>query len=644
MLWMTLITLAVLAASVVGAFAQRHRTSRMAIIPVNGPMPSDHRWWALARWTFAGEGSTLAWTGWLMLLDTALALAAPWPVKFVIDQVLSHQPFPTAVSGLATLNRTVVTLIASAVGLLLLAAGSIVGYLTTYLSAAVAQRCASRLRISLMHRILDIPPQASSEMPTGELALRVNSDTSRVSETLVTAWETLVPELSVLGGMLLVTSLLDWRLTIVALLIIPLFAATSRLRNRAIGPAQAAARDRAGQLAATITDILSRLPAVHVFGQSQREIGELERVSSASVRATVLAVDAGARYTPILDILPGLGLAGALMSGTFEVSTGRLTIGGLVVFLAYLSSLTSPVRALSRLSGTMARAAASRSRLADLYAMPTADSPSVTSRAIVEPPVRAGRHPAPHRIEFADISVQRGGQPVLQRFTASVRHGEIVCLDGPSGSGKTTLLWLLAGLVTPDEGMVLIDGRPMSDITPPELRTLVSLVPQDPWLRTGTITDNICYGRPAATRTQWMTAARSGGVADFADDLPHGFDTQVGELGVRLSGGQQRRIAIARALLCNPPILLLDEPTAGLDHAAKESLIEQLLLATRGRTIILATHDPAVARLCDRRLQIPALGLRSSSQPHRSIFGTAIATAAVAGPSATSEVVNSLVE
>ena len=198
----------------------------------------------------------------------------------------------------------------------------------------------------------------------------------------------------------------------------------------------------------------------------------------------------------------------------------------------------------------------------------------------------------------------RPGQPVLSEVSLRVRPGERLCLTGPSGAGKSTLLSLLVRLADPQRGRITIGGRDITGLPLRTLRRLVTLVPQDPWLHTGSIADNIAYGRPGAGPAEVLAAAERAGVASFAAGLPDGYDTQVGEHGHRLSGGQQRRVAIARALLRDTPVLLLDEPTTGLDAATESRLLDGLSASTRGKTVILVTHHARLAALADRTVTL----------------------------------------
>jgi ATP-binding cassette, subfamily B, bacterial len=432
----------------------------------------------------------------------------------------------------------------------------------------------------------------------------------RVADTVADVIDAVVPDLAILAGMATVTALLDWRLTLVVLGVIPLYGLTAQLRNRALRPAQQQARARSGDLATLTAGLLARVPAVHVFGRADTEVARYREASARAASASVAALDASARFAPVIDVLPGVGLAAALLVGTVEVSSGRLTVGGLLVFLAYLSSLTAPVRSLARLTATVTRGGASKDRVAELLSLPLL-APAASGLPGADPPVgivpalRSGRESGRLR-SGAVVSMRRvtyahrPGHPVLAGASLDIGAGEFVCVTGPSGAGKSTLLSLLVRLADPESGHITIDGHDIARLPLDELRRLVTLVPQDPWLHAGTIAENIGYGRPDVTRGQILAAADGAGVTSFARAFADGLDTVLGEHGSGLSGGQQRRVAVARALLRGTPVLLLDEPTTGLDPAAESRLVVGLLAKAHGRTVILVTHQARLATHADR--------------------------------------------
>jgi ATP-binding cassette, subfamily B, bacterial len=558
-----------------------------------GPVPD--RWRTLARALLWPDRWLAVLAVWLMILDTVLALTAPWPLLAVVDYGLGHRPAPSWLPGPAAGSPLRLAAVAAGAGLLLLALGAVAGYLVTFLTGTLGERMAARLRTAVVAHVLRAVPGQVTRYPLGELTSRVGSDAAAVSDTVVAAVDTLLPDSAVLVGMAVVTALLDWRLTLVVLGVIPLYALTARMRNRALRGAQAQSRARSGELATLAAGLLARVPAVQVFGRASDELGSYEQASSRAAGAAVTALDASARFAPITDTLPGLGLAAALVTGTIEVASGRLTLGGLLVFLAYLSSLTGPVRSLARLSAAVARGSVSRDRVAELLGLPV-----LTARGPRHARDGGGPGITLDRVTFG----HRAGQPVLAGASLRVPPGSFLCLTGPSGTGKSTLLSLLVRLADPAGGRIMLDGRDIATIPLPQLRELITLVPQDPWLHAGTIADNIGYGRPGATRAQIMTAAELAGVDTVAAGLPAGYDTPVGEHGGQLSGGQQRRVAVARALLRDAPVLLLDEPTAGLDPVTEARLIDGLLAATRGKTLILVTHQPRLTARADQVVRL----------------------------------------
>ena len=633
MLAMALIAAGACAASLTAGLVAR---ARLAGCPVDRASAvggaGTPGWGPLARGLVAPDRGLAGLAIWLMIVDTALALAAPWPLMLVVDYGFGHHPRPSWLPA-PGLGPVALAAVAAAAGLLLVALGAVATYLVTFLVGAMAERMTVRLRAGLVTHVLHAVPHEVRRFPLGELTSRLGADTAAVAETVAAVVETLIPDSAVLAGMTVITALLDWRLTLVVLGVIPLYAITARFRNRALRGAQRQARARAGDLAALAAEMLARIPLIHVFDAAGAEAGRYGHASTRAAAAAVTALDASARFAPVADTLPGLGLAAALVAGTAEVTAGRLTLGGLLVFLAYLSSLTTPVRSLARLSTVIARGSASRERVAELLRLPAlepaSEVPPRPGRAI--PRHRAGRPACPsgvttrmgqpagpsraavrlvQRLRGPAISLEqvtfahRPGQPVLTAASLHVPPGAFACVTGPSGAGKSTLLSLLIRLVDPQAGRIALDGRDISGIPLRELRELVTLVPQDPWLQTGTIAENIGYGRPGASRAQILAAAGAAGVPGFAKALPDGYGTQVGAHGGLLSGGQRRRVAVARALLRDTPVLLLDEPTSGLDPAAESCLIDELLAAARGKTLILVTHQPRLTAGADQIIQV----------------------------------------
>lgn len=289
---------------------------------------------------------------------------------------------------------------------------------------------------------------------------------------------------------------------------------------------------------------------------------------------------------------PGLGTCFAMCASSRRSTADKVTLGTLLVVLAYVASLYGPVRSVTRLTSTLARGAASKARLAELL------------RAGQDSGQQAGTLQAPRlakALAFRNVWFgYESSAPVLRGASFSVAAGETVCLMGPSGAGKSTVLNLVLRLYDPDQGTISIDEVDLRECTLGSVRRHIALVPQDTWLLDGTIRDNIAFGRPAVSDLEIRLAARAALVDGFVRELPDGYQTLVGEGGIRLSGGQRRLLAIARAAIRDTSLLLLDDPTCNLDAASAFAVLEALGRVAPGRTTLLVTHDPAVAALADR--------------------------------------------
>ena len=386
---------------------------------------------------------------------------------------------------------------------------------------------------------------------------------------------TLVPEVLALVGMLIVMFLLDPALAAGALAVLPLLVVVVIRRRRRVRAAQRFARECDGRLANKSVDILRNVRAVQAFGQeaeTTRAFGDRNVVATTAALDTV---ELEARYAPLADIVLAMGTGFVLWLGVVRVNSGAITTGDLLVFLAYLGSLYGPVRSLSRLATTLARGASSRDRIAEVMYSP--DTVVEHSDATPAQPLESSL--LFHRVSFA----YPGGPNVLRNVSLRISAGERVCIVGPTGVGKTTLLNLLLRLHDPDRGSIAIDGTDVRRLTLASLREQVAYVPQDPWMLDGTIAENIAFGRANTTRDTVHRAAEEALVQEFAARLPDGLDTVIGEGGGFLSGGQRRRVAIARAIVRDASLFLLDEPTSGLDAKAAATVMAAVGRAGTGK-------------------------------------------------------------
>lgn len=527
----------------------------------------------------------------LLVAGAVVELASPWPLKLAVDNAVGRQPLPDWLSFLAGLSPAQLIGAAALAGVLLVASGGLLGYLASFLLGGAAERVGGDLRVAAFAAVHRAPARFHDGHPSGDLVSRLLTDVGRYQDSLVARFETLLPESLTLLGMLAVLFAVDVQLALAALIVVPLLALyAARMRPR-IRAAQRVARDRAGELSAEATDVVRNVRAVQVFGARSPETERFRAVSDRSVGAALHALDVSARYSPLADLVLAAGSGLLLWLGALRVLEGRLSIGTLLVVLAYSASLYQPVRSLSRLSSTLAKGAASRDRLIELFAAGYR-APVPVSLAVPSRPVG---------VELCEVTFgYRPDRPVLRGLDLHVLPGEFVAIMGPTGGGKSTLLSLVLRNYEPERGVVELGGLDTRRLEPDAVPALVSVVPQEAWLLDRSLADNIALGRPGASRAEIEAAGAQALVDEFARGLPEGYDTRVGEAGALLSGGQRRRVALARALLRDAPVLLLDEPTVGLDAAAERKVREAIRRARRGRTVLLVTHDAQLAALADR--------------------------------------------
>jgi ATP-binding cassette subfamily B protein len=425
---------------------------------------------------------------------------------------------------------------------------------------------------------------------------RLTSDVSRVLDALIAVCTSFLPNVLLLAGSLTILLVVAPSLAWLGVAVLPVLVWLTSRQRRRVKAAELAAREAAGRLTGTTADLLRNVRAVQAFGRLDRAVSMYAEPNERAVAAQVRALTTEARWAPVPSTVLEIGSGAVLVVGGLQVLGGQLTIGELLVVLMYLGDLQSPVRSLVRLTSVRAKANASAVRLREVLDCTEAVADPASPQPV--PPVRDGL-----RLESVRFSYSPD-RPVLAGFDLSVAAGETVCLFGPSGAGKSTVLHLLLRLYDVDAGRVLIDGVDVRALSVVELRRRLAFVPQDPWLLDATIAENIAFGSATATRAQVLAAGRAAWVDEFALSLPEGYDTPLGESGVLLSGGQRRRVALARAVVSSAPVVLLDEPTTSLDAEAARQVVGAIRSATRDRTVLLVTHDPVLAAVADRTVHV----------------------------------------
>lgn len=470
-------------------------------------------------------------------------------------------------------------------------------FVDQYYGAFVGGRMVIDLRQQLYDRFLRLSLRYHGEHRVGESISRLMSDVGAVEDLLVSGLtDGLTQALTVLvfAGMLFY---LDPSLALVSLLVLPFLFASLVMYARKSRAASREVRTRLADLTSTAEEGFSAIGLVKTFMRMEHEEARLLERGIQHWKARLRVAWLRGFFIPVSDVVATVGTVLVVYFGAQALATGTLTIGGLVIFLAYLGQLYTPLLGLSRLGNTMQGGFAAAERIAETLDLPqSADEPrAATLPWTLLPPAQAGGVPA---LSFEHVSfAYRLEQPVLRDFSLSVPAGAIVALVGASGAGKSTAVALGQRLYDPDKGRILLFGHDLREFDTETLRNLLAVVPQDIWLLMGSVRDNIVYGRLDANEEVIARAAQQAGIGEM--NLPEGLDTRIGPRGTRLSGGQRQRVAIARALVREVPLLILDEATSALDALAEERLRTTLELLRKRHTILLIAHRLSTVRSAD---------------------------------------------
>lgn len=566
-------------------------------------------WGKRGRWgwlytAILGEKWRLLLAGLAVLGDVALTLMRPWPVKVVIDRVIGngHRPLRVPFVGewlhaLALPRSTMLVLCCSAAVAIGIGTG-ILTYTYTHTMGNVARRLAFGLRGRLFGHLQRLSLRFHDKQRAGDLTLRLTTDIQAIQEVVANGATLTLVNALLLAGMAGLMFWLDWQFALVALSVSPILFLVVFRYTRRIKQAAKIARKSDGLLASLTHETLASIRVVQGLGREEEQEKRFEAQNQQSLDASLEGIRYQARVAPLVDVLAGVGLCMVMWFGAERAAAGQVTIGDVVVFFAYVTNLYAPMRALARLDNATARASIGAERVGDILR--------------IEQEVRdlPGAVPAPQlsgAISFRGVTFgYESARPVLRGVDLHVHAGERVAIVGSSGAGKSTLVSLIPRLYDPGEGSVEADGRDIREYQLASLREQISLVLQDSLLFSGTIADNIAFGRPGAAASEIEAAARAAGADEFIRRLPEGYDSQVGERGVTLSGGQRQRIAIARAILRDAPILILDEPTSALDVASERDLLDALGRAAMGKTVFIVAHRLTTIELATRIVVVEA--------------------------------------
>ncbi len=518
-----------------------------------------------------------------------LRLIEPWPLKFVVDY-LSGAAAPFLPAG----QMAVLTAAAGAI-VVAVAGRALLSYVSTVALAQAGMRVTVQIRADLYQHLLALPMSYFQRTRSAELLTAVVGDIGRLQDVAVSALLPLLVSVLTLVGMVLIMLWMNWQLTLLALFAFPLAWLAMRRYSGQIRTAARRQRKREAALASAANEAFGAMRVVKVFGLNDELGRAFAGVNSKESKEDVRSRRLAARMEREVDIFIAAGTAISVWYGALLVTNGSLTLGDLIVFLSYLKTAFRPLQDMAKYTGRIAKAVASGERVIALLDEPAEYDAAVTAPA---PPLHG-------EIVFDHVSFgYTPDRPVLRDVSFTAAPGECVALVGPSGAGKSSLAALLGRFYDPDAGRILIDGHDVRDLTRASLRSQISMVFQDSLLFGVSVADNIRYGNLDADETAIATAARRANAHDFVSALDAGYATELGERGSTLSGGQQRRIAIARAAVRRALIVVLDEPTTGLDKENEHLVHAALDELTRSATTILITHELERARTADQILYL----------------------------------------
>ncbi|MCX4536992.1 ABC transporter ATP-binding protein/permease [Streptomyces sp. NBC_00841] len=499
-----------------------------------------------------------------------------WLFKIVVDDVLVPRDL-----------RPFLWIALAYTGLII--GSGVLGFADDVTSTWVSERFLLALRSDVFRHVQGLSLGFFERRRLGDVLSRITGDVDAVETFLLSGVADGLYYVIRLGVFLGLLFYLRWDLTILALVIVPLFWCAARRFSRLIKAASRERRRRSGSISAIAEESLGNIALVQAYNRQETEEHRFARESVGKFRAAMASARIHAVYSPIVEVIELTGALAVMGLGTWKLAQGQLTLGGLLVFLALLSSLYSPIRGLSHLTNTFYAASASAERIIELLDQ----RPQVVEAADAR---RIGR--ARGDVEFRGVSFRYPGTSrwALSDVSFQVTPGTTLALVGASGAGKSTVGKLQLRFYDPDQGSILLDGTDLRDLQLSELRENVAVVLQETLVFHGTVRENIAYGRPDAAEADIVAAAHAADAHDFIQLLPEGYDTVVGQRGRTLSGGQAQRLAIARAMIRDAPVLILDEPTTGLDTQSGRRIMEPLRRLMAGRTTIVISHNLITTR------------------------------------------------
>jgi len=530
------------------------------------------------------------------LIETAMNLAAPWPLKIILDNVLGGHKAPHWMHHLAKWmpghNVGRLAAFAAIATVLIAGIGALASYIDNYYTESVGQWVANDLRLYVYDHLEHLSLAYYDTHQTSALLSTIIDDIETIQGFASEATLSILIDLLAIVGMLGLMFWLNWDFALIAVAVAPFLLFFVARFRRAVKRATREVRRRQSDILGVVQQGLESMRVVNAFGRQELEEKHLADASREEIKAALKARRVKSLLSPVVTVTVSVCTAFVLWRGASLIAASAMTVGSLTVFLSYLKDFFKPVKDVAKMSGTVAQALVGMERVCGILDIDM----SIPERPGARDPIKfAGA------IQFDHVAFSyRPSAPVLKDVSFSVAPGELVGIVGMTGGGKSTVASLIPRFYDPTSGRVLIDGVDVRDYKLQRMRDQIGFVLQETILFRGTVRDNIAYGRPEATSDEIVEAARLANAHEFISRLPNGYETDVGDRGVTLSGGERQRIGIARALIRNSPILILDEPTAALDTESEKLVIDALERLMKGRTVITIAHRLSTIRDADK--------------------------------------------
>lgn len=504
-----------------------------------------------------------------IIMAAGANLYLPWIIKDMIDDVLMSK------------DMMMLNMISAGILIVMFTRG-VFYYGQSYLVSYVGQRVIIDVRSVLFKKFQKMPLSYYDKQQTGTVMSYITNDVAAMQSAIVDNLIELVTESSILIGSLAMMIYLDWKLSLLTLMTIPLVGFAMKIFGRKLKSSSTVIQERAAEITSLLQESISAIRVVKSFVRETYEIKRFEEQNLRNFQAAMKNVKLTSLLTPTVEFLAAIAVTFIVWFGGYEVVNEVITAGELVAFLTYAVNLANPVKRLSRVYAAIQKAMAAAERVFEVMDLDEKVSDQPNAKPL--PPIKG-------KVEFKDITFSyKEGQPALQHISLLAQPGQMIALVGPSGSGKSTIANLIPRFYDVDSGTITIDDHDIRSVTADSLREQIGLVPQETMLFSTSVMENIRYGRLDATDEEVIEAAKAANAEEFIKQLPEGYDTRLGERGLNLSGGQRQRLAIARAILKNPRVLILDEATSALDTESEKIVQDALDKLMVGRTSFVIAH------------------------------------------------------